>query len=1075
MKRADHLENAPGSAGSTLGTSPEQAGSHPPQDAFSSPRPGPAATESDDRFRSLLRFSSDWYWEQDENFRFTANLRGFPERPGIRPDSYVGRTRWEMPCHGVADAQWEAHKAALFAHRPFYDFEYLRPSADGQFRWVSISGEPVFDAQGRFKGYRGIGKDITEHKQAQQQRAIEHAVAQILSEADTLGEAVPRIIRSVCETMGWDYGARWQRVPHEDSLSCAEMWYRGELRDSEFVAWATGKRAHTADSGLVRRVLTTGEPGWIPDIAADTDLERAPAALQSGLTGAFAFPIATGNSTLGALEFFARRIWPPDLALTGAARSIGRQIAQFVVRKQAEERYRELVELSPSAILIHCDGRIVFANTATARLLGAAKPVELLGRSVYDFVHPDHREFTRERVARIVQHRLTLGALEMKYVRMDGSAGHMEVSSSYFVYEGRPAVQAIARDVSARKSAEQKVIRLTNLYAALSQTNSAITRLEDPQSLFQEVCRIAVQYGNFDLAAILMLEPESDRVRPVASAGACKDYLETATISVDPEAPEGQGLTGTALRTGEPVICNDFSLDARTLPWRAALLENGLRSSANIPLRRRGQAVGVLLLAASVADFFDEQLVNLLVEMGSNISFALDAMDKEAQRREAEERLAQLAQYDVLTGLPNRSLFLDRLHQAMARARRSGTLFGLMFFDLDRFKQINDTLGHSTGDKVLKIVAMRLKEQLREADTISRLGGDEFTLIVEGVGSTSRLVTVAQKVREAVAAPMHIDGREIFVSTSIGITVFPRDGTEVDELLKNADIAMYRAKQEGRNGHQFYRQDMAVSTSDRMYLEAGLRQALGREELQLHYQPSVCVRSGRIAGMEALLRWNGPGGTTGPAGFIPVAEETGLIVDIGRWVLEAACAQAATWQRKGLGSLLLTVNVSARQFLHRDLFDVVVSALERSRLPAAQLGIEITESMLIQQADEVTEALTRLDALGVRLAIDDFGTGFSSLTYLKRFPVRDIKIDQSFVGNILIDPDDVAIVRAIIAMARSLEIGVTAEGVETLEQLELLQELGCDAYQGYLFSRPVPAEAFEELVRGQGGVGGGTR
>ena len=276
-----------------------------------------------------------------------------------------------------------------------------------------------------------------------------------------------------------------------------------------------------------------------------------------------------------------------------------------------------------------------------------------------------------------------------------------------------------------------------------------------------------------------------------------------------------------------------------------------------------------MFLCSSAVDFFDEQLVHLLVEMGSNISFALDAMDKEAQRREVEERLAQLAQYDVLTGLPNRSLFLDRLHQAMARARRNGAMIGLMFIDLDRFKQINDTLGHSTGDKVLQVVAVRLKEQLREVDTISRLGGDEFTLIVEGVPSTAHLVTVAQKVREAVAAPMHIDGREIFVSTSIGITVFPRDGTDVDELLKNADIAMYRAKQEGRNGHQFYRADMSVSTSDRLYLESGLRQALGRDELQLHYQPSVCVRSGRILGMEALLRWNGPGGVTGPAEFIP--------------------------------------------------------------------------------------------------------------------------------------------------------------------------------------------------------------
>ena len=647
----------------------------------------------------------------------------------------------------------------------------------------------------------------------------------------------------------------------------------------------------------------------------------------------------------------------------------------------------------------------------------------MLGRSVYDFVHPEHRDLARERVARIVQHRLTLGAMEMKYVRMDGSAGHMEVSSSYFLYEGQPAVQAIARDVSERKVAEQKIIRLSNLYAALSQTNRAITRLTDPQSLFDEVCRIAAQYGNFELAAILMIDPQSQWVRPAAAAGVYRDYIDTVRISVDPDIPEGTGPDrhGIAQRTAGD-LQRRLARSAH-----AALAQRPARHAACTP-RPTSRCAGAAKSSARCScahrwsDFFDEQLVNLLVEMASNISFALDAMDKEAQRREVEERLAQLAQYDVLTGLPNRSLFLDRLHQAMARARRSGAMIGLMFFDLDRFKQINDTLGHSTGDKVLQVVAMRLKEQLREVDTISRLGGDEFTLIVEGVPSSARLVTVAHKVREAVAAPMHIDGREIFVSTSIGITVFPRDGNEVDELLKNADIAMYRVKQEGRNGHQFYREDMSVSTTDRMYVEAGLRQALGREELQLHYQPSVCVRSGRILGMEALLRWNGPGGTTGPADFIPVAEETGLIVDIGRWVLEAACAQAAAWQRKGLGPLLLTVNVSARQFLHRDLFDVVAHALERSGLPPSQLGLEITESMLMQQAAEVTDTLTRLDELGVRLAIDDFGTGYSSLTYLKRFPVRGIKIDQSFIGNIPADPDDVAIVRAIVAMARSLEI-----------------------------------------------------
>jgi diguanylate cyclase (GGDEF)-like protein/PAS domain S-box-containing protein len=768
---------------------------------------------------------------------------------------------------------------------------------------------------------------------------------------------------------------------------------------------------------------------------------------------------------LGAIEFFAGRIWPPDLALTETARAIGRQIAQFMVRKQAEERYRQLVERSPNAILAHCDDEIVFANRAMAKLVGASDPTLLVGRSVYDFVHPQQREFARDKVRRIVGEQLALGSVEMKAVRLDGVERDVEVSSGYFVHEGRPAVLAIASDISERKAAEQKILRLSNLYAALSQTNRAITRFAEPQALFDEVCRIAAQLGRFSLASVVLLDPATGWVRGVAAAGSQSDYISAWRASIDPSIPEGRGMTGLALRSGQPTVCNDLTQDPRLDPWRPELERRGLHSVANVPLRRGGGVVGALSLCTTERDFFDEELVGLLVEMAGNISFALDAMDRETQRRQAEERLAELAQYDVLTGLPNRSLFVDRLQQAMVRARRAGGMVGLMFFDLDRFKQINDTLGHGTGDHVLQQVADRLKLQLREVDTISRLGGDEFTLIVEGAADTEQLETVAHKVREALAAPMHIDAVEIFVSASIGITVYPRDASMVDELLKNADIAMYRAKQEGRDGFQFYHPDMSAGASNRLYIEAGLRQAIANRALELHYQPCLDASGGRVVGMEALLRWNAEGGQVAPASFIPVAEETGLIVEIGRWVLECACAYAAQLQREGCGPLLLTVNVSARQFLHGDLYEVVSSALARSGLPPEQLGLEITESMLVHQAKQVTDTLTRLDQLGVRLAIDDFGTGYSSLTYLKRFPVHDIKIDQSFVRDITIDPDDAAIVRAIVAMARSLEISVTAEGVETLEQLELLRELGCDRCQGFLFSRPVPEESFRQLLR----------
>jgi diguanylate cyclase (GGDEF)-like protein/PAS domain S-box-containing protein len=1037
------------------------------------PRPGaPAdaaaeAARDDDRFRSLLRFSSDWYWEQDEHFRFTANLRGFPERPGIRPESYVGKTRWEMPCFGVTEQQWAAHKAQLQAHQPFFDFEYLRPSRDGVYRWVSVSGEPAFDANGVFRGYRGIGKDVTERKQARQRRAIEHAVARILSESDALAEAMPRIIEAICETMGWDYGARWDYNERDQAYECAERWFRERLRGSALAVWASGKRFQPGERALVRRVLATGEPCWVLDLAADSQVLFAREALEAGLTGAFAFPIMRGGRVLGAVELFAPRIWPPDQALSESAMAIGRQIAQFIVRKQAEARYREVVERSPSAILVHFEGLIVFANRAAAKLLGAPEAAQLVGLSVFDLLHPEYRALARERVGRILEAGLVLGRMEMKAVRLDGSVVDIEVSSGYFVHEGRPAVLAIANDISQRKAAEQKILRLSNLYAALSQTNRAIMRLADPQALFEEVCGIAARLGGFSLAAVAMVDPASGWVRAVAAAGSQIDYIRNWRASIDPAVPEGRGLTGTALRMGETVVCNDVQHDERTRPWRAMIESHGLRAVANVPLRRSGAVVGALVLCAAERDFFDQQLIGLLVEMASNISFALDAMDREAQRRQAEERLAELAQYDVLTTLPNRSLFLDRLQQAMVRARRSGTMAGLMFFDLDRFKQINDTLGHAIGDRVLQVVAARLREHLREADTIARLGGDEFTLIVEGATDAASLGTVAAKVCEVLAAPMHIDGVEIFVSASVGITVYPRDATEVDELLKNADIAMYRAKQEGRNGYQFYQPEMSASASDRLYIEAGLRQALARDAFELYYQPVIEVRTGRVVGMEALLRWHADGGMVSPASFIPVAEETGLIVEIGRWVLDAACAQAAQWQREGFGPLLLTVNVSGRQFLHRDLFDVVAGALTRSGLPPAQLGLEITESMLVHQAKEVMDTLARLDELGVGLAIDDFGTGYSSLTYLKRFPVDAIKVDQSFVRDVITDPDDAAIVRAIVAMARSLGIGVTAEGVETLAQLELLQELGCDLCQGYLFSRPVPAPAFIEVLRAQ--------
>ena len=448
-----------------------------------------------------------------------------------------------------------------------------------------------------------------------------------------------------------------------------------------------------------------------------------------------------------------------------------------------------------------------------------------------------------------------------------------------------------------------------------------------------------------------------------------------------------------------------------------------------------------------------------------NIQYVLGISEDITERKKAEERLAYLAQYDSLTGLPNRSLFRDRLTQAMVRAKRNDRILALMFLDLDHFKEINDSLGHSTGDEVLQAVAGRLRASLRLVDTIARLGGDEFTIILENIARPDDVTMVAQKIWSAFSDPLVIQGREIFVTASIGITLYPRDVEDIDALLQTADIAMYHAKEEGRNTYEFYAAEMHDHAAERLNMEALLRRALERQEFLLHYQPKVTVHGGRIVGMEALIRWNSKElGVVSPAKFIPLAEKTGLIVPIGEWVLKVACAQNKAWQARGLPALLMSVNLSARQFQQKNLVEMIVGAIEATGLGARFLELEITESMIMHRPEKAIAVLQQLHDIGVQLSVDDFGTGYSSLAYLKRFPVQKLKIDQSFVRDITTDAEDAAIVGAVVAMAKSLELNVIAEGVETPEQLAFLAKLDCDEYQGYLFSRPLPADEIERSL-----------
>ncbi|HUW50800.1 MAG TPA: EAL domain-containing protein [Sulfuricella sp.] len=435
------------------------------------------------------------------------------------------------------------------------------------------------------------------------------------------------------------------------------------------------------------------------------------------------------------------------------------------------------------------------------------------------------------------------------------------------------------------------------------------------------------------------------------------------------------------------------------------------------------------------------------------------------ERKASEDHVRHLAHHDALTNLPNRILLLERLGHALVHAHRQGTLVVVMFLDLDRFKIINDTLGHAVGDKLLKVIAGRLSECVREDDTVARLGGDEFVILLEDVASIQSVTGVAQKLIHALERPVVLEHQEMFITTSIGISVYPDDGDSADILIKHADTAMYRAKERGRNNYQFFTADMNARAFERLSMENSLRHALERNEFLLHYQPQVDTRTRRITGMEALLRWQHPDfGLVSPAQFIPLAEETGLIVPIGEWALRTACFQNKAWQDAGLPRLHVAVNLSARQFKQSGLVKMVSQALKDSGLEPHYLELEITESIAMEHADATVATLHELKAMGVQISMDDFGTGHSSLSYLMRFPIDTLKIDQSFIQNLTPDSKDDAIAAAITTMARSMKMKVVTEGVETREQMSFLRDHDRDEVQGYYFSQPLSAEDFRELL-----------
>ena len=685
------------------------------------------------------------------------------------------------------------------------------------------------------------------------------------------------------------------------------------------------------------------------------------------------------------------------------------------LRSQEElSRFRTALDSSIDAVYLidYADLRFVDANHTAQVTLGYS--LEELCRMGPQDLKPDEGELRRisRRFDKVVKNAHKTGFIRTMHQRKDGSRLPVEVYLRAFMSEGRQLMVAVARDLTERIKAE--------------------TDLKKSEQRF----RVA-----FNQAAVGLAHVGMDGRWLMANQKLCEivGYTQEEMLTLNYKTLTHPEDLPVDLEIGRRMFAHEVHEKSREKRY----------------LHKNGYYIWVNLTSSLVRDDSGEPLYYSTV------------VEDISRRKQMEGELLHMANHDVLTSLPNRSLLLDRMTQAINYANRSGEQVAVLLIDLDRFKNVNDSLGHEVGDRMITAIARKLLSQVRDVDTVARLGGDEFVVLITNVINEDAVATTAQQVLEALGQPLTIQGHELYPAGSIGISLYPKDGADGQTLLKNADTAMYRAKDAGRNNFQFYARAMNARALDRLKLEGALRNALLRNEFVLHYQPQMDVASGAIVGVEALLRWQPPNAEMiHPADFIPIAEETGLIVGIGEWVLRTACAQHRTWAQSGLyPPLRMAVNLSARQFKQQDIAKMVSRALEESACEPHCLELEITESVLMDSPEAAAATLQKLSDMGVQLSIDDFGTGYSSLAYLKRFPIHTLKIDRSFVRDINTDADDAAIAKAVIALAHSMKLRVIAEGVESREQLDFLRQQQCDQMQGYFLSRPLPARQLESLLR----------
>ena len=965
-------------------------------------RAGQALRASEARFRSLVELATDVYWEQDAELRFTR-VGDTAFSLGMGREQVIGRRRWELAESAPLQGDWSDHQAMLQAHLPFRNFEYRHQHADGGgLRYLSANGEPIYDAEGRFAGYRGTARDITAAKMD------EWALRRFRAALDQSAELVLLV-----------EGGSGRILDFNESV-CRELGYaRDELLGQSLDKVVVGRKPEEIRER--NRALLE-----VPD--RRDEIRRV---------------YRRKDGSTMEVEVVRQAVASPGGSIVVAiARDLTHRLQAERRAMESEERFRQLVENIPQVfwILDVPSNRLLYISPSHARLFGNSLPVEPSPEDWMKTVHEEDREHVRSVVS--AGNRANY-SVEYRAVWPDGTVRW--VLSRAFAISNEAGVTVriagIAEDVTDRRMGEQRERQQ-------ARHEECIARFGQQALAEKEVTRLlalaaeSVRAG-LGVRDVIVFEVEGEAALVKASLGNAP--LPGARVTLSPATREllAQLENGVQARAGGAVL----SPELVPAPWSSD-------AQSVVACSGGGQPGAVVIAALSpAADAFSSDAGRFLEAVASIIATAL-------QRHQSESRLAYLAQFDSLTGLANRSLSRDRLAQAIEQAKRHRWRVAVLFVDLDRFKLVNDTLGHSTGDELLAQASRRLSACVRHADTVGRISGDEFALVLTELAQAEDAAIVSRKVLDALTESFKLGEHEAFVSASIGIAVYPGDGEDAESLLKNADTAMYRAKEQGRNGDCFFTTEMNLRSQHRLQLAGELRRALERSEFFLHYQPKVDLADGaKICGLEALLRWQHPErGVVLPNEFIPVLEETGLIMPVGEWVLNEACRQVRAWQDRGLSTVPVAVNISARQFRDKALERLVQECTAAHGIKPRCIELEITESHLMDNPEIARTTLRTLREAGVSISVDDFGTGYSSLSYLTQFPLSALKIDRSFVQNVTTDPNAASIVRAIINMARSLRFITIAEGVETDAQASFLRQFGCEQAQGFLFAHPMSAQ-----------------